>query len=403
MRINRLLIAGIVSVGLLTSCASDEESGGGTSSPAVVNLSLATNGATKTNTAFPGGGDTGGTIGSYEGTVKNISVGLFDDKDYKLTLDDYDYSTNGNPRSITTTTRAKKIVVVANVPLLSQFALITTRVGFLGTAPALLEYTTSTDGTSYSDRIKVGSQQPTGLPMFAEDDTQLSSLGTSSSAAPSVPLHRVVARVALTQLATDFSSTPYTGAQFIPKEIFMHKVNDIYSWDGTASGSVSTVTGESTTSILGSIGNGTLGNYAYLSSGILDWSGNATANQLTTENPYFFYVFPHTATTPTKLVVKGVFIPAGKTLETDGEVMYYPIIVNHLQTNTTITDTGGTHNAGDAYSTDSQLATNTCYNIKLTIQGRGVDSPDKDLIPATVSVTLTVAAWATTSQDTTVK
>ncbi len=189
----------------------------------------------------------------------------------------------------------------------------------------------------------------------------------------------------------------------------MHKVNDRYSWDGTVSGSVSassvsTVTGESTTSTLGSIGNGTLGNYAYLSSGILNWSTNATANQLaTTDNPYFFYVFPHTAATPTKLVVKGVFIPAGKTLETDGEVMYYPIIVNHLQTNTTITDTGGIHNAGDAYSTDSQLATNTCYNIKLTIQGRGVDSPDKDLIPATVSVTLSVAAWATTSQDTTVK
>ena len=83
--------------------------------------------------------------------------------------------------------------------------------------------------------------------------------------------------------------------------------------------------------------------------------------------------------------------------------MYYPIIVNHTQTGTTITDADGTYKDGAAYSKDSQLAANTCYNIKLKIQGRGVDSPDKDLIPATVSVTLTVAAWATTSQDTTVK
>jgi hypothetical protein len=62
MRINRLLIAGIVSVGLLTSCANNEESGGGTSSPAIVKLTLSTGSTTKT-----GGGTT------YTGSTGNLN------------------------------------------------------------------------------------------------------------------------------------------------------------------------------------------------------------------------------------------------------------------------------------------------------------------------------------------
>ena len=45
---------------------------------------------------------------------------------------------------------------------------------------------------------------------------------------------------------------------------------------------------------------------------------------------------------------------------------------------------------------------NTCYNITATIKGKGVDDPDKDIDPATISLTVTVAAWALTiTQDVT--
>jgi hypothetical protein len=113
----------------------------------------------------------------------------------------------------------------------------------------------------------------------------------------------------------------------------------------------------------------------------------------TSNNPYFFYVFPNGATTPTKLIIKGIFYPNGAT-ESTGEVMYYPIIINHSQTGTTITDTdGSTYANGAAFSKDSQIATNTSYDLSITIQGRGVSSASQDITPSSATVTMTVASW----------
>jgi hypothetical protein len=113
----------------------------------------------------------------------------------------------------------------------------------------------------------------------------------------------------------------------------------------------------------------------------------------TSNNPYFFYVFPNGATAPTKLIIKGIFYPKGTT-ESTGEVMYYPIIINHSQTGTTITDTdGSTYANGAAFSKDSQLAANTSYDLSITIQGRGVSSASQDITSSSATVTMTVASW----------
>ncbi len=54
---------------------------------------------------------------------------------------------------------------------------------------------------------------------------------------------------------------------------------------------------------------------AYLGSGAIS----------TYSGPYYFYVFPHSSTTPTKLVIKGTFTTkSGSTYTT-----YYPITVNN--------------------------------------------------------------------------
>jgi hypothetical protein len=74
--------------------------------------------------------------------------------------------------------------------------------------------------------------------------------------------------------------------------------------------------------------------------------------------------------------------------------MYYPIIINHSQTGTTITDTDGSIYAnGAAFSKDSQIAANTSYDLSITIQGRGVSSVSQDITPSSATVTMTVASW----------
>jgi len=227
--------------------------------------------------------------------------------------------------------------------------------------------------------------------------TLSSSLTPSSTSSQSLTLSRVVSRVVLKSLSTNFGSTVgFANATFVPREIFMYNVNDQYQWNGTSSSSGTNLSGEITSGSPGALTASSSSNTGYLSSGLLSsMTGVAGTNTYlsTSNNPYFFYVFPNGATTPTKLIIKGIFYPKGAT-ESTGEVMYYPIIINHSQTGTTITDTDGhTYVDGAAFSKDSQLATNTSYDLSITIQGRGVSSASQDITPSSASVTMTVANW----------
>jgi len=401
MRINRLLIAGIVSVGLLTSCASDEESSGGTSSPATINLSLTTvtraGGAATGATAIPTDG--GGSIGTNEGVVNHVYVGVFDNANYRMTTNVTDYDYNASGQSITTTTKAKNIYVAANIPAAIAATYNTTTAKTLTLFQSLvqdLSYTTSTNGLSNTAANTVNSQSATGLPMFGSATLDFTKTTVS------VPLTRAVARVALTKLATAFTGTSYDGATFIPKEVFMYNVNDKYTWGtGLGSSSVTTVTGESTdkstTNMAALASSASNSNFFYLSSGLTAYTSSSSdqtyidPTKTPADNPYFFYVFPHDATSPTKLVVKGVF-----TLNGTSEVMYYPIVVNKFL------DAASTTFSGGVTTHDSQVSQNTCYGINLTIKGRGVDDPSKDIVPATVTLNMTVNAWSTSSEDMTV-
>jgi hypothetical protein len=224
----------------------------------------------------------------------------------------------------------------------------------------------------------------------------LSSLSGSSITTQSLSLSRMVARVSIASIATGFGSTvAFAGATFVPKEIFMYNVNDQYQWNGTASSSATNLSGEITSGVAGSLVASSSSSTAYLSSGLLSMTGVAGNNTYlsTSSNPYFFYVFPHNATTPTKLVIKGIYYPKGGS-EATGEVMYYPIIINHSQTGTTITDTDNAqYKDGAAYSKDSQLASNTTYKLTVTINGRGVTDVTQDITPSSATVTMTVASW----------
>jgi hypothetical protein len=385
MKFYNLLIALMLSMSLFSSCACEEDAA--TDGSAVIRLSLGT-GATKTNAAIPA--DNGGTVGANEGKINTVCVGIFDSSDYLLTLHEYTYS---GDESILTTTRAKQIVVAANVPT-GQFKDVSTRSGFLAKVQSLA-YTSSANGLTDANKTNANSQTLTALPMSAQL-TLSSTLSSTTTTNQSLTLSRVVSRVVLKSFTVDFGSTvPFAGATFVPKEIFMYNVNDRYQWTGTTSSSATNLSGEITSGVAGSLVASSSSNTAYLSSGLLTMTGVAgTKTYLsTTDNPYFFYVFPHSVTTPTKLVIKGIYYPKGGS-EATGEVMYYPIIINHSQTGTTITDTDNTqYKDGAAYSKDSQLAANTTYNLSVTIQGRGVTDVTQDITPSSATVTMTVASW----------
>ena len=386
MKVYNLLIALMLSMSLFSSCAREE--GGATDDSAVIRLSLGT-GATKTNAVLPA--DNGGTVGQNEGKINNVCVGIFDSSDNMITLYEYTYSGTVN---IVTRTTAKNILIAANVPK-GAFSGVTTRTGFLNKVQNL-SYTTSADGLSNSNKTVASSQTLTALPMYTST-TLSSSLTPSSTSSQSLTLSRVVSRVVLKSLSTNFGSTVgFANATFVPREIFMYNVNDQYQWNGTSSSSGTNLSGEITSGSPGALTASSSSNTGYLSSGLLSsMTGVAGTNTYlsTSNNPYFFYVFPNGATTPTKLIIKGIFYPKGAT-ESTGEVMYYPIIINHSQIGTTIKDTDGhTYVDGAAFSKDSQIAANTSYDLSITIQGRGVSSASQDITPSSATVTMTVASW----------
>jgi hypothetical protein len=67
---------------------------------------------------------------------------------------------------------------------------------------------------------------------------------------------------------------------------------------------------------------------------------------------------------------------------------YYPITINKKQANTTITGGEGTDKGS--------IVANTRYVLTAVIKGEGVDDDSKEIDPATLKLTVTVADWALT-------
>jgi hypothetical protein len=399
MKLSVIPVISIMIISILScSCINDTyNSLSGERGKAVIRLTLSSDAMqTRSNAAITDGS---GTTGTGESKVNNVCVGIFDGSGNTLTIHEYTYQ-SGNAEEIITTPDGKEMIIATNVPS-SLFAGKKTKTDFLSVVQEL-GYTTSADGLSNSGATTVNSQQQTALPMYA-DVTGLSLSGTDVTS-KEVTLTREVARITLSTVKVNFGSTAeFAGTTFVPEEIFMYQASDRYAWNGTAFSSVTGLSGESTSGTA-SIGltQSTSSTTNYLSSGKLGYTGTAgTKTYLSaTDNPYYFYVFPHGSTSPTKLVIKGIFYPKGKT-ESGGEVMYYPITVNHSQRGTTISVSGGsTYSDGATYPKESTVEANTVYSLGVTINGRGVSSVTDELIPSSVTVNMSVSSWDTVSVST---
>ena len=394
MNKNYLLLSAVLSVLLMTSCSSSdtEENPTAKGSPAVVNLALGIKGTRASSTsALP----TSSNTLTGEGTVTAFMSGLFDANSSAVTIN------TASATSITTTTQARKILVAANTVNSTAdqalFAACTSMTAFKALT-ADLSYTTSANGQDNTARNTVNSQQMTGLPMLGEDDNCFSSFATSNTSSVNVNLGRLVARIDMNSLKSAFASTTsYPTASFTVHEIFMYNVNDVCTYGGTASQNAALA--ESGTKgkceqTDGSGANPSLNNYAYLSSGALTNAGTGTGTDaapvvyLTSTTPYYFYVFPHSSTNPTKLVIKGLFKTSGGDTGTE---LYYPIIINDAAMST------------NSITNSDVITANNIYQLDVTLKGRGVTDPSQNITPATATVTLKITDWTANAQTVVIK
>lgn len=392
-------LSALAMMGVMASCNSEESSAdqsSATPKQAVVNITLGTRSTTRAVGALPS--DNGADISANEGKVNSYVISLFD-TDGNL-LNEYEKDAYAASTPITTTTKARKILVAANPNVATPFASAASITSFRDITSDL-SYTTSTDGKANTAKNTVNSQKMTGLPMFVEADDKLTAFETvgTTSADVSLELSRLVARVALVKL--DVSQLP-SGASFTPQEIFMYNVNDKCTLGGTPSqsaglkeSSIATDAGKCEMTDANGALIATLTDYAYLSSGLLSLTKDANNQYVSATNPYFFYVFPHESANPTKLVVKGLYKSSASAT---GTVCYYPIIVNHGQVGTTIVH-GSVTTTGEAVTDDSQIKANSTYGISLSIKGEGSASPLIDSNSATANITMTVAAWSGYTQE----
>ena len=264
-------------------------------------------------------------------------------------------------------------IVVANAPA-NHFAGITTKKDFTAKTVDLTQTSTA---LPMSGDIKSGTGN-------AATTTFTLTAGKESTLTAEVS--RLVARVTINSIKTAFeASGQYAKATFTAKKIFLHNANTKSTVDpGTPTGS-EPLTGK------------TDGTNAGLQTA-LDQAIGATAHT----TPYWFYTFAHGKTSPTKLVIYGKFDADGTGGTATEEDVYYPVVVNKLQAGTTINDGSTNIDASTDGKGDATIIRNSTYTITATIKSKGVEDPDKDIDPAIVNLTVTVAPWKfSISQDVT--
>ena len=309
-----------------------------------------------------------------EKTIGRVAVAIFDKKDNVVIIQEFtktdDIVVNCTPGENCTG------VVVANAPA-NYFAGITTKKAFLETN---LKLTQTKDALPMSGAIKSGT---------GDDATTTFTLKAGETSKLNVELSRLVARVSISSIKTDFeTSGTYAKATFKLKKIFLHRSSNKSTVDPAK--------------IVGS--DFLTGKLDAENAGLQTAVSPEVEFPTTTEHTgkYWFYTFAHTSTQPTKLVLYGSFDIDGTGTKYAAEDVYYPVVINKLQAGTTINDGKNDITVSAKGKGDSTVQANATYAITAKIKGKGVADPDDDIDPAIINLTVTVADWSLTiSQDVT--
>lgn len=350
-KVNYLLA--VLTIGMFTSCANDEGQEVMTEKTARLEVSIA-------GTSNPDSKATGSALPTVEDNINTIAVGVFNGNTVNVIKEFSSAEIAAKKGTIIVSPGVCTIVVVANVPN-GTFGGVNSKPVFFGKMAQLIE--------TASAPSNEGTQTSNNLPMSGQSIDV--TLAAGSTVTQTINLSRMVSRISIGSIKTAFDPVgAYKDASLSITGIFLHNAK-----------SACTVNPDQyLTSVVISGQSGGISSYLFHT------LSQALTNGVAYTTPYWFYTFPNDATTPTKLVIKGLF----KTDNSDaGTEVYYPIVVNKAQLGTILT--GGTDGMNRGNST---IGRNTTYTLSATIKGKGTDSPNTDLEPALLDLTVGVSPWA---------
>ncbi len=379
----KLVFLTFVAGALLASCSNDANQIDPQSLPKDAKLTVTLQG---TN---PVSRSTGATVPATENAIQRVAVGVFFSNNSTNVIKEFtaaELTAAGGTANLycAGASTAQTVVVVANAPA-GTFAGTTNLSGFVGKTLALAETLKDASGTAQSYQTSVN------LPMSGSVSSTIAEGATTATA--TVPIYRLVSRVSLSSVKTQFDATGvYPNAKFKVTDVFLYSGNSVSSVDpGTANPTTLS------TPLSGMNDSGTTVT-SWLTHSIAGTStGGTTLTELLSAK-YWFYTFGNATANQTKLVIKGEWDENGDgdILDSGEGVVYYPVIINKLQPGTVIND--GTSDLGSSDNTahkgDGVILRNSTYAVSVVIKGKGSSSPSTDVIPAYLSVTINVQGWS---------
>lgn len=377
-KLTKTLLAFAMMAGF-AACSSDSDTGSNTpQGDRYLTLSISTKSVMRTTMIDSDPGS------ASEDAINSLTVGIFNDAGDAVKIEEFAssaFDTSSGTIQVVITNQGlvdgNKVIAVANAPA--------------GTFNGCTNITSFKAKTMSIDDALANSatEKITNFPMVG-NSTIAATTGNVNFTA-SVTLYHMVAKVSLAPITIDFSgNTLYPTATFTPEELFLYSVpaSQAY-WYTPGTGATDYYSGESSATT----------KKEYLGSG---------ATTIDIAKSHYLYTLPNSETgdKATKLVIKGTF---KATPSSAGSTIYYPIYLDYVAPATA--GAAGTAAAGDlpGYATEIGLTARTPkvvyandnYKINVTIKSIGATSPDSDLDPQQVTVSVTVAPWTDLTQNTT--
>lgn len=338
---------------ILSACSADTDPAPTTEKDRTAKLEISLVGSTTRATGtLPD--DTG-----KENKLNTVAVGVFNSNGSTNTIAEFDSDQLDAKSAVINCTPSTgcTIVVVANAPS-GHFAGVTTLSNF------------NAKTVNLSQTNSGGVQVNTNLPMSAQQT--LVDLTVAGPNTVTLALSRLVSRISIADIKTAFDPIgQYKDATFTATDIFLYNAKSTSTVNPATPVTTDLISGE------------TAGN-EYLKNALSDVL--ISAGGYTT--PYWFYTFANDDTSsPTKLVIKGTFDADGAGGGAAVSV-YYPVVVNKNQVGTTITDKDG-----NVLGQTGTITRNRAYKIGVTIKGKGVANPAIDIVPAELTINVSVKDW----------
>lgn len=407
-KLQALLLCGICSGGILSSCSS-EDIGNKTNSEVGKQLVLTINTAnpngpqasalpntlknvkigSRATNLTPTAGETPGDD-KNENQINRLTVGVFSsDGNTVRTIQEYTkdgankFTQSGTTTTatVTTTSLAKddKVLVAVNAPA-KLFAGVQNATAF-AKATTIDEVLTTPAPGETADNTKEATDN---IPMYGESTIAQAEEGSYSS---TVHAQHQVAKITVATVSVDFDPNgPYKDAIFQPIAFFLTNVPDNLNFTTTAATGSSTVWQQGgdasvTATYKAYLGTGDLTTYAALK------IGGTTSDAINK----FFYTMPNSVVANnTKLVIKGKFSADGSAIGEATPVVYYPVNINWVYGEGAAPDGG----------TAKTVSPNKNYVCSVTIKTKGADSSTQSIDPSAASLTVTVKGFDEADQTT---